>query len=183
MSYFAVIDTETTWNNELMSIGVVIAETCSFLAADMRYYVLTPFKDHGGMYSDALYIDGITPYLETGRKNAVSDLIRFLDSYGISTILAYNAGFDKGHLPELGRFIWRDIMALAAYRQHNPHIPDCADCYSTGRLKRGYGVESIYRMISSDFEYYELHNALTDAVDELRILKILGHDIGKYRLC
>ena len=53
-----------------MSIGVVIAETCSFLAADMRYYVLTPFKDHGGMYSDALYIDGITPYLED-RKSVV----------------------------------------------------------------------------------------------------------------
>ena len=27
MDYFAVIDTETNWNNEVMSIGVVIADT------------------------------------------------------------------------------------------------------------------------------------------------------------
>ncbi len=30
MDYFAVIDTETNWNNEVMSIGVVIAEKDTF---------------------------------------------------------------------------------------------------------------------------------------------------------
>lgn len=29
-SYFAVIDTETTWSNAVMSIGVAIAESSTF---------------------------------------------------------------------------------------------------------------------------------------------------------
>ena len=31
MDYFAVIDTETNWNNEVMSIGAVIAEKICLL--------------------------------------------------------------------------------------------------------------------------------------------------------
>jgi hypothetical protein len=73
-------------------------------------------------------------------------------------------------------------MKLAAYRQHNPKIPECADCYRTGRLKSGYGVESIYRLISEDFGYCEIHNALTDAIDELQIMRLLNHDLGLYSL-
>ena len=34
MDYFAVIDTETNWNNEVMSIGVVIAEKDTFKKVD-----------------------------------------------------------------------------------------------------------------------------------------------------
>jgi hypothetical protein len=49
-------------------------------------------------------------------------------------------------------------------------------------LKRGYGVESIYRMLSKELAYCELHNALTDAIDELTIMKLLNHEIAKYAL-
>ena len=38
MDYFAVIDTETNWNNEVMSIGVVIAEKDTFKKVSLQAY-------------------------------------------------------------------------------------------------------------------------------------------------
>lgn len=180
MGRFAVIDTETTWGDELMSIGTVIADSESFELIDQKYYILLPFKNHGGMYTDALYANGIMPDLECTREKAMRELVRFLSAYDVGTIFAYNAAFDYRHLPEIRHFKWHDIMRLAAYKQHNPKIPHCADCYGTGRLKRGYGMESIYRLLSEDLTYCEMHNALTDATDELRIMKLLNHDLGIY---
>lgn len=182
MSRIAVIDTETTWDDAVMSIGTVIADAITFELIDQRYYILTPFKDHGGMYTSALYANGIKPDLECSRERAIAELWKFLSDYGARAMFAYNATFDYRHLPELNHLAWYDIMKLAAYRQHNPSIPPCADCYGTGRLKRGYGVESIYRMLSQEMAYCELHNALTDAIDELTIMKLLNHKIGKYAL-
>ena len=182
MSRFAVIDTETTWGDELMSIGTVIAESETFELIDKRYYILTPFKNHGGMYTYALYANNIEPDLECSREKAMAELRQFLSVNAVSEMFAYNAAFDYRHLPELNHLTWYDIMKVAAYRQHNPRIPHCAECYGTGRLKRGYGVESVYRMLSGDFEYCEIHNALTDAMDELIIMRMLNHKLGKYAL-
>jgi hypothetical protein len=178
----AVIDTETTWGDEVMSIGVVIADSETFVLVNKRYYILTPFKNHGGMYASALYINGIKPELECSREIVMTELIHFLATYGVKTIFAYNAAFDYRHLPELSYLAWYDIMKIAAYRQHNPKIPSCAECYGTGRLKRGYGVESIYRILSEDLVYCEMHNALADAIDELEIMRFLNQDLGKYVL-
>ena len=182
MSRFAVIDTETTWGDAVMSIGAVIAESETFELVDKKYYILTPYKNHGGMYTYALYANNIEPDLECSREKAMNDLQQFLTDNGVSAMFAYNATFDYQHLPELSHLAWYDIMKVAAYRQHNPGIPQCADCYGTGRLKRGYGVESIYRMLSGDFEYCEMHNALTDAMDELIIMRMLNHGLTKYAL-
>ncbi len=174
MGMIAVIDTETTWKDEVMSIGIVTADSDTFLPLEKRYYVLTPFKDHGGMYSAVLYAGDITPDLEGSRKSVMSDLTDFLRSREISDVFAYNAVFDFQHLPELREFIWYDIMKLAAYRQYNKKIPASADTFSTGRLKRGYGVESIYRLLSGNYSYNEVHNAVFDALDELEIMRMLG---------
>lgn len=182
MSKFAVIDTETTWGDEVMSVGIVIADAVTFELIDKRYYILTPFKDHGGMYTYALYANGIKPDLECSREKAMAELRHFISDYEATTMFAYNAAFDYRHLPELRHLDWYDIMKVAAYRQHNRSIPDCAECYGTGRLKRGYGVESVYRMLSEELEYCELHNALTDAMDELTIMKLLNHEMDKYTL-
>lgn len=180
MSRFAVIDTETTWGDAVMSIGTVIADSETFELVDKRYYILTPFKNHGGMYSHALYADGIEPDLECSRENAMDELRRFLFIHNVATIFAYNATFDYRHLPELHHLAWHDIMKLAAYRQHNPKILHCAECYGTGRLKRGYGVGSIYRLLSEDLAYCEMHNALSDAIDELEIMRLLNHELYRY---
>jgi len=59
-------------------------------------------------------------------------------------------------------------------------IPTSADCFRTGRLKRGYGVEAMLRLLSGDRTYCELHNAIHDAVDELEIMKLLGYKPEEY---
>ena len=100
--------------------------------------------------------------------------------HNVHSLFAYNAGFDRNHLRELSRYQWYDIMRLAAYRQTNPKIPATADCYSTGRLKRGYGVEAMLRILSGRSSYYETHNALYDALDELEIIRLLGHPLSSY---
>lgn len=177
---FAVIDTETTWRDKVMSIGIVIADAETFEPADKKYYILTPFKNHGGMYSNALYAGGIKPDMECSRSNAMTDIICFLEEYSVADIYAYNAVFDCKRLPELQAYNWYDIMRLAAYKQFNSKIPSDAELYSTGKLKRGYGVENIYRMLSGNAEYRELHNALQDAVDELEIMKMLDFKTERY---
>lgn len=76
--------------------------------------------------------------------------------------------------------MWFDIMKLAAYKQYNKKIPETAECWGTGRLKRNYGVEPIMRMLSGKRTYREVHNAVCDAVDELKIMKLLGYSIDEY---
>lgn len=183
MKKFAVMDTETTWSDEVMSIGAVVADfegEKPFELIDKRYYVLTPFKDHGGMYTYALYANGIKPDFEGSREQALKKLREFFSFEKVSAVFAYNALFDYRHLPELAGYEWYDIMRLAAYRQYNKKIPKNADCFGTGRLKRNYGVESMYRMLSGNCDYRELHNALTDAIDELELMRMLDISFDKY---
>lgn len=183
MKKFAVIDTETTWSDEVMSIGAAIADfegETPFELIDKKYYILTPFKDLGGMYTYALYPNGIKPDFEGTRAQVMKMLREFFSAENVTAVFAYNALFDQRHLPELSDYEWYDIMKLAAYRQYNRKIPRDADCFSTGRLKRSYGVESMYRMLSGSSSYCEVHNALTDAVDELELMKMLGLDFSTY---
>lgn len=176
---FVVIDTETTWQNELMSIGAVVADSANFEPVSQRYYILLPYKNHGGMYSNVLYVRNVKPDFEGDRETVIDNLKRFLNEQNVYKIFAYNALFDFKQLPELAQYNWFDIMKIAAYRQYNDKI-SADDCFKTGRLKRGFGVESIYRMLSANKLYCETHNALFDAVDELMIMKMLDLEIGKY---
>ena len=182
MGYFAVIDTETNWEDQVMSIGTVIADEGTFQSVAAKYHILPEECAIGGMFYDALFLDTpVKPILCT-REEAMEDLCDWLSQAGITSLFAYNAGFDRNHLPELWGFNWYDIMRMAIYRQHNPKIPACADCYSTGRMKRGYGVESMLRMLSGNCTYRETHNALFDALDELEIVRLLGLGIHEYIL-
>ena len=182
MGYFAVIDTETNWEDQVMSIGTVIANADTFRPVAAKYHILPEECAVGGMFYDALFLDTpVEPILCT-REKAMEDLFGWLSRYGATSLFAYNAGFDRNHLPELRDFDWYDIMRIAIYRQHNSKIPACADCYSTGRMKRGYGVESMLRLLSGNCTYRETHNALFDALDELEIVQLLGHGIGEYIL-
>ena len=61
MDYFAVIDTETNWNNEVMSIGVVIAEKDTFKKVDDLYFIFDPEYKIGGMFSMVLPVKGRYP--------------------------------------------------------------------------------------------------------------------------
>ena len=181
MGKFAVIDTETNWADQVMSIGTVIADSDTFQPIEMKYHILPRECQAGGMYYDALFLDTpVKPILCT-RAEAIRDLKAWLAQHGVQSIFAYNACFDRNHLPELRGFDWYDIMRLAAYRQHNPKIPANADCCTTGRLKRGYGVEPMLRLLSRDRTYRETHNAVLDAVDELKIVRLLKRRLEEYR--
>ncbi len=178
-SVIAVIDTETNWHDEVMSVGVVLADATSYKCVDSRYYLFEPECRVGGFYSNAMYKGNVKPQM-CYRDEAMADLGDYLMENGVSKILAYNAKFDLGHLPELMGFEWFDIMRLAAYRQYNPAIPEELPCCKTGRLKSNYGVEPIMRMLTGNSRYYETHNAVLDAMDELKIVELLGHELGAY---
>ena len=180
MGCFAVIDTETNWADQVMSIGVVIAHSATMEPLAAQYYILPAEAEIGGMYYDALFLETPVKPVFCSRQEAMDTLNRWLDSRNVKDIFAYNAGFDRNHLPELGRLTWYDIMRLAAYRQTNPKIPAEADLCSTGRLKRGYGVEPMLRLLSGSRGYRETHNAMFDALDELKIMKLLGHPLETY---
>ena len=104
----------------------------------------------------------------------------FFDENNVQSIFAYNAKFDYGHLNELSGFKWYDIIKVAAYKQYNSKIPLNAECCKTGRLKRNFGVEPMMRMLTGDYSYFETHNALFDALDELRIMQLLDLPLDTY---
>lgn len=150
MGKFAVIDTETNWADQVMSIGTVIADANTFESIDPKYHILPIECQIGGMYENTLFIvTPVQPILCT-RAEAIADLRAWFEKHMVCFIFAYNACFDRNHLQELRDFDWYDIMCLAAYRQHNPKIPADADCCSTGRLKRGYGIEPMLRLLSDN---------------------------------
>lgn len=180
MEKIAVIDTETTWGNQVMSIGAVLADADSLRPLDAKYYILTPEYLAGGMFSSALFLGSRLSPTVCPRAEAMEQIHAWLQLQGVRRLFAYNAGFDQGNLPELRGFHWYDIMRLAAYRQTNPAIPAWADCCATGRLKRGYGVEPMLRLLSGDGCYQETHNAVLDAMDELTILRLLGRSVESY---
>ncbi len=176
----AVIDTETTWDDRVMSIGTVLADGRSFQALDAKYHILTPEYQIGGMFSSVLFLDSRLAPKICSREDAIAEIAAWLRFRGVQKIFAYNAGFDQSHLPELRYLKWHDIMRMAAYRQTNPAIPAWADCCATGRLKRGYGVEPMLRLLSGDCSYRETHNAVLDAMDELQIMARLGLPLEHY---
>lgn len=181
MSYIAVIDTETNWHNEVMSIGVVIADSVSFYKVDDVYFIFTPEYKVGGMFSMVLGVEGRNSKdIVASRKQAMNEIKSLLKRYSVTKLFAYNASFDKGLLRELSTFSWFDIMRIAAYKQYNSSIPDCVECCKTGRMKHSYGVEPMIQMLSGNRRYREVHNALYDAVDELEIMRLLGKNVEEY---
>lgn len=176
----AVIDTETNWYNEVMSIGIALADADTLKCIDAKYFIIDPECRKGGMYSNVLNIvEKLTTSIVT-RQKAMEDIRRYFKEHCVSSIYAYNAKFDYGHLEELSDFEWFDIMRIAAYRQFNSFIPPTSEFCKSGRLKKGYSVENILRMISGDSNYSETHNAVYDAMDELKIMELLGHELNSY---
>lgn len=180
MAYFAVIDTETNWRNQVMSIGTVAVDVHGFAVVGSKYQVLTPEVAVGGMYLDGVWMEEAGEPVVCTRRQAMTGLLTWFRELGIRDVFAYNANFDRNHLPELAGLRWHDIMAKAAYRQYNWALPASAEYCSTGRLKRGYGVEPMLRLLSGNRTYRESHNAILDAMDELEIMRLLGYHPGAY---
>ena len=179
MGHFAVIDIETNWDNEMMSIGAVVANDWNYGLIASKYFIIDPSYKVGGMFSHGLPRPDRKKAAVCTRADAMRKLRDWFGEFDIGSLYAYNATFDKGHLPELGDYRWHDIMRIAAYNQYNKKITPDIECCRSGRMKRGYGVEPITRMLTGRY-YAETHNALQDAIDELRIMELLGLDIEVY---
>lgn len=165
-----------------MTIGIVIADKTTYQPETFKYYVILPEYQEGGMYSMFASLPSNEITTECTREEAIFDLRECLRKYGVDSIYAYNMSFDKSNLSELEDFSWYDIMTIAANKKYNKFIPDNMECYKNGRLKRGYGVEAIIQMISGKTDYKEIHNALFDAMDELKIMQYLKWSLESYCL-
>ncbi|MFR0860235.1 MAG: hypothetical protein ACLSIR_11335, partial [Christensenellales bacterium] len=105
MDYFAVIDTETNWNNEVMSIGVVIAEKDTFKKVDDLYFIFDPEYKIGGMFSMVLPVKGRAPKdILFTRKIAMEKFKEAFEKYGVKDLYGYNGSFDKNLLSELASY-------------------------------------------------------------------------------
>ena len=74
MGYFAVIDSETNWVDEVMSVGAVIADTDTFRPVAVKYYILPEECAVGGMFSDVLFLDTPAKPILCTRDEAMEDL-------------------------------------------------------------------------------------------------------------
>ena len=183
---FVVLDTETNWNDKVMSLGMVVASSDNFNPLAKYYYVFDPEYRIGGIFSSTLHAieDSSVSRFKDNRVNIMNHIKNVFTKFDVSCIFAYNAKFDKLHLPELSNYSWYDIMKVAAYKQHNKYIPDSIDCFpNSGRIRRGFGVEPIYRMVTGRADYKEKHNGYHDAIDELVIMRQLGLSFEDFRIC
>jgi len=184
---FALIDVETTYSDKVVSIGVVISDDISFKARNFKYFIIKERANTPAMYSHAL---DLSQFLLNSKEHetkvkyldAIDSIKKLLSVNSVKRLFAYNANFDKNHLPELNTYHWHDIIEKAAYKQTNKKIPADSDFYGTGRLKKGYGVESMYRLLADDVNYIETHNALIDALDELKIMEFLKFRVAQYTI-
>ena len=78
MSYLAVIDTETNWDNQVMSIGVVLGDRETMRPVEARYYVLTPECEIGGMYDGVLDLAPVEKTLFGSRQAILKSLAAWL---------------------------------------------------------------------------------------------------------
>ena len=58
MRFIAVLDTETNWGDEVMSIGIVKANADNFVLKESKYFILDLEYRRNGMYSDELFLKG-----------------------------------------------------------------------------------------------------------------------------
>lgn len=181
--YFAVVDTEANFQNELMSVGMLIVQKKDLAVKEEYYAMITPACNKAAMYSSSLkYQSEVGEHwnqLITNEKAAMRAILKVLQERHIRVVFAFSAGFDQKMLPVLHDFIWCDIMDIALYKQHNSRLPVKASFYGTGRLKRGGSVEGLLRMMDNP-RYQETHNALQDAKDELRIMELIGKPVEEY---
>ena len=83
MNKFIVLDTETTWDNRVMSIGAVVADAQTYQPIDAKYYILNPEYRAGGMFSYALINDEVEKPLICSREKAIKNLLEFFTSYNV----------------------------------------------------------------------------------------------------
>lgn len=190
---FAIIDIETTGNrlddlkfetkykDTAFSVGIVIADSNTLQPVYAKYFILMPECEENGMFKECLRIAPIEITKECSREECMQELKDAFFKYNIEDIFGYNISFDYQHLKGLEKYKWYDIASKAAYLGENPFLnKENGSYYETGRLKKGYGVESMFKLVTGDTGYRETHNAIFDAIDELVIMQKLDYKPSEY---
>lgn len=162
-----------------MTIGGVVANE-QFEIVDQIYLMSFGAYMQGGLYKDRVYKTSFAPK-KMHTNEMIKEIRRFYDEHGCEMVFAYNAPFDKKLIESLPQDQWYDIMKIAAYKQNNPYLPEREEYCSTGRLKKDYNAERIFKLLSGNEGYKELHNAYQDACDELGIMRMMKVPIDAYR--
>ena len=177
---YLVVDTETTWKRKLMTAGALVFNE-NFEVVDNFYEMSVGAYRQGGYYKDQVYNSLLDP-VQASTSEILDDILELYEKHNCKGIFAYNAQFDKGLLTTLPSDEWYDIMKIAAYKQNNPFLTDEFEYCATGRLKKNYNVEFMYKLLSGKESYKEIHNAYQDAVDELELMRMLKIPIEKYKV-
>ena len=76
---FAVLDTETTWTDKVMSIGIAIADGKTKKLKDSKYYIITPEYKSGGMFSGTINDAPKEKTFVMSRSAAIKDIKALLE--------------------------------------------------------------------------------------------------------
>lgn len=130
-------------------------------------------KKNVGLYRDML-VNGTATLIDT-QENAVAMVNALCDHYGVSTMLAFNSGFDYcktmcRDLIQDREFIDIWLMALECICQKASYQKFCAE---NGKYnKKGNcttNAETVYAYLTNTPDYCEEHTALEDSKIELEI--------------
>ncbi len=135
-----IIDVETTFSDEVMSVGIVIVDTeKNYDFVDARYWLIDPYYQSPGMFAHMLHLSDCNPpfiYKEaqvfvdsiqekiTSMDTCLEELRQLMGIHNCQILFAYNAHFDKRHLLELSDYIWVDMISVMANCTLNTNIDE-----------------------------------------------------------
>ncbi|PYF42619.1 hypothetical protein [Metamycoplasma alkalescens] len=186
IEFFAVIDIEINEYRSPMSIGVVIAESINFDVVAKKYWIIAENVSPRAMFyyelTWPLRSDQMSLLNKVEAYNiAINQIIEFLLENNVNSWFSYT-DFDYRYLPELKNFFhWFDISRIARNIQYNKSIPSSYQYFKNNLIKSGWGVQNMYRLLSNDSTYFETHNALIDAEDELEIMRMLQLTLNSFK--
>lgn len=190
MSYFVMLDTETTNSIEdpiAYDIGFAVIDESATIIESYSFVVAEVFLDKELMAS-AFFADKIPQYwddiqkgsrelrkLETIRRT----LNRVCKQYDVKAIVAHNARFDYRSTTLTRRYIttskyryflpygvelWDTLkMAREVFKTDDAYGQFCYDNdFFTSRGVRRYTAEILYRFITNDVSFEEAHTGLED---------------------
>ena len=159
--YFAVLDASFTWDNELMSFGVAIADKYSMKPVAAEYYIIESAARKSGPDSDGLYHTTQRPVSGT-RQFVMQQFVRLLYRYKVNDIFTYSRhDREYWNFKWINNLVWHDIeyMTSEIVKQRRLML-------APSDLNR----ERMHRIITGKMAS-GIDNALTDAVEELTMLQ------------
>ena len=217
IKYFLVVDVETandTTDALVYDLGVAVVDKRNKVYEQASFLVRDIFVEESALMQSAYYSAKIPQYWEGLKekafvlrsfyevRKAVCDL---MEKYGIITVCAYNAHFDRNALNKTERWltkskyryffpkgtefycIWN--MACQTICKQKSFVRFCLDngfTSASGNIKTS--AEVVYAYLTKNTDYNENHTGLQDVLIESEIMSVCfrqhkAMDKGINRLC